>query len=89
MLHYIRCAPLWLLVAEKFGCSPALNIEERLCLQSVTPQSLNILSVVFQTYHFVKASLSSEANGGLLQPSPHYAQSTAAECAHTYAHRYL
>ncbi len=88
MLHYIRCTPLWLIVAEAFGCSSALCIEERLCLRDATPRSMNTHSVVFQTYHFVKASLSSEANGGLVQPTPHYAQCTASECAKAYAHRY-
>ena len=89
MLHYIWCTPLWLIVAEAFGGSPTLSIEERLCLVRATTQTLEILSVAFQTYHYVKSTLSAEANGGLVQPSPHYAQATATECARTYALRYL
>ena len=88
LLHYIYCAPLWLIASEAFGCSSSLSVDERLCFADVTPQTVHIHAVAFQVYHFLKSKLAADADGGLVQPAPQYAQQVAVECSLTFCARY-
>ena len=84
--HYLYCSPLWQIAAEALGFSPPLRIEERLCLVKCTPQSVSLLALAFQVYHYTKAQLNESSEGGLVQPTPLHAQTVAQDCSKTFRH---
>ena len=86
--HYLLCPSLWLVVAEDLGTVPPLGVEMRLCMSEVCPQSVSMLALAFQTYHYTKSQLKVSAQGGLVQPSPHFTQTVAQECVRTYRFHY-
>ena len=79
--HYLFCSPLWQITSEALGFSPPLSIEMRLCMSECSPQGITLLALAVQVYHYTKAQLKVDAEGGLVQPSPLYAQTVAQECA--------
>ena len=66
--HYLLCAPLWLIAAEAGGFSLPLALENRLCMRSITRQSIVTLAIVFHTYQYTKAHLPAKPGGGTVQP---------------------
>ena len=53
--HYIVCAPLWLLASEILEIPTPFQIPERLCINNPSLQSLQLLALCFQGYHFAKS----------------------------------
>ena len=85
--HYLHCTPLWMIGSENLTAAPPFRIEERLCINRCCSENVILHAVVYHTYHYVKAQLLFDANGGHVQPTPAFAQKAASEASRTfYAH---
>ena len=54
-MHYMQCAPLWLLAGEALQCTPPFSIAKRLCIDEPTPEQVRLLALCFQGYHYAKS----------------------------------
>jgi len=73
--HYLRCAPLWHIVAEASGLTPPFLVEERVGLKDPSELSLLCLSFAFHGYHYSKS---------LLPQTPQYVQTACLHACKAY-----
>jgi hypothetical protein len=60
LMHYMQCAPLWLLAGEALQCTPPFSIAKRLCIDEPTPEQVRLLALCFQGYHYAKSLCEAE-----------------------------
>ena len=85
ILHYLLCSPLWQIAGEALRVEPPLDLGSRLCVVSPTPERAQLLALVFQLYHHVKARTKIE--GGFSCFGSRNVQRLAFEVARTFCHR--
>jgi hypothetical protein len=55
--HYIACSSLWQIAAAAMGLEAPLSLSARLCLSNPSPQSMQMLALVFMVYHYTKSRI--------------------------------
>jgi len=72
IMHYVQCAPLWLLAGETLHCTPPFSIAKRLCIDEPTPEQVRLLALCFQGYHYAKSLCETDGERNLeIQNSRH------------------
>ena len=85
LVHYLQCAPLWLLCSEATRASTHFDIEKRLCVKDPTVEAMQQLAVVFQGYHYAKSLCVGEGDSRLIVQDSRLMQSSVQQAMRQFA----
>ena len=88
LVHYLHCAPLWLLAGEALGVVSPFNIAERLCIASPTVEHCQLLALCFQGYHYAKSLCVGEGESRLQKQDAQRMQTAVQQALRSFVHNF-
>ncbi len=80
--HYLMCTPLWLICSRALSVEAPLHLGERICVMNPSVETLQLLALCFQVYHYTKSR--AKELGGFHAIGSNHAQTIAFESARTF-----
>ena len=88
LVHYLHCAPLWLLAGEALGVVSPFNITERLCILNPTVEHCQLLALCFQGYHYAKSLCVGEGVNRLVRQDSRRLQGAVQHALRTFVRNF-
>ena len=82
MMHYLLCAPLWLICSQALQVEAPITLGERIGVVRPSVENLQLLALCFQVYHYTKSR--TKELGGFFRVGSCHVQRIAFEAARTY-----